>query len=459
MPRPSLRRTLQHYLLLVLLPTLLAGSALTYYIAVNRVRDAFDLGLLDVAEDIAQATTARSNHLFVTLPDVVRDMLKTVNQDRVIYAVWDDQRRLVTGDARLLTTAAVPEGRASAVFDSIEIGARDWRRVLLRGTHDNRYFYVAVARTTGAMFQIRRNIFLGVFIFGSLLTAVALIGVYVGIRKGLTPIATLCREIGLRSSSNLTPLDSDLSPHELRPIVHNVNALMEQLERSLRGHRRFIADAAHQLRTPLAALDAQIAVAQLAPASEAHAALQQLAATTQRAGHLANQLLSLARLEHAQLPRQHMETVDLQEALGTVLPGFVIAAERSGIELQFDVRPCHLIGHRILLQELLSNLLDNAIRYVPRGGLVDMEAYLDEQTDTVRLTISDDGPGVDDEMLTRLGTPFFRGGATDADGCGLGLAIAGEIVRLHGGEIRFARATPRGGLRIDIDFPTLGTPG
>jgi two-component system sensor histidine kinase TctE len=134
-----------------------------------------------------------------------------------------------------------------------------------------------------------------------------------------------------------------------------------------------------------------------------------------------------------------------------VLPRSVLAAEAAGVELEFDIQPCHIFGNRILLEELFSNLFDNAIRYVQRGGLVRMLAQ--PSGSDVQLSLIDNGPGVAPADLEKLGTAFFRVNSSNHNGCGLGLAIAKEIVRLHKGRINFSQASDAGGLRIDIQLP------
>lgn len=454
MPARSLRRNLLRQLLLVLMPTLLLGSALTFYVASARVRDAFDFGLLDHARDIAHAVELRDGQLALELPPVAREMLKTINEDHLTYAVWDTSQRLLAGDAQLQMLAPRLDGE-SFRFATVHAKPRTRRLVLLRSAIDDHAFYVVVAQTTGGMLRIQRSIFSSVFFFGALLIMMALAGVYFGVRRGLRPIAWLRREIEARSPVNLAPVDAELVPRELQPIVDNVNTLMKQLEQALNSHRRFIADAAHQLRTPLAALCAQIEVAQQLPAGQTDAALADIAQTARRTSHVGNQLLSLARLEHSAQSTLRLEELAINDLFSEVLPSCVERAELNGIELEFDLVPCRLLGNKILLQELLSNLLENALRYVPRGGHVKTQARV--KNGVVALTITDDGPGVADAALTKLGTPFFRLAENHSEGCGLGLAIAREIVQVHRGSLHFSHATPRGGLRIDIELPAITT--
>ena len=243
----------------------------------------------------------------------------------------------------------------------------------------------------------------------------------------------------------------------MRPIVENINALLERLGQSLHAHRHFIADAAHQLRTPLATLNAQLEVALKIPPHDAHATFEQLLETAQRASHLANQLLSLARLEYTEQIPPTAEILSLDDILSAVLPHCVIAAEAKAIELNFDIKPSRILGNRILLEELISNLLDNAIRYVQSGGQVTM--FSNESDGALHITLLDNGPGMAPENIGKLGTPFFRVDTGNQNGCGLGLAIAREIVRLHKGSLQFSRASEAGGLRIDIELPAIQLAG
>ncbi|MDB6061615.1 MAG: signal transduction histidine kinase [Verrucomicrobiaceae bacterium] len=455
----SLRGTLLHHLTLILLPTLLIGTALTYFVAVHRVRDVFDMNLLDVAHDLQRAVEVRDGRLVLDLPPAAQEMVRTANRDRISYVLWNPQQGLIGGDEDLLELDQQIEADffasqkdRSYKFAAAHFRGRNQRFVQLVATVAGHPLYVTVAQTAGALNGIQRSIFASVFFLGILLTAVALSGVYIGVRRGLKPIAALSAAISLRSSANLTALTTAQAPHELRPIVDNINSLLERLELSLLAHRHFIADAAHQLRTPLAALSAQFEVALKIPPTDTHATLAQMYATTQRASHLANQLLSLARLEHTDQIPQTTETLTLEEILRAVLPRCVLAAESAGIELEFDTKPCRIFGNRILLEELFSNLLDNEIRYVQRGGHVKMLAQ--QHNETVQISLIDNGPGVPADELEKLGTAFFRADSSNHNGCGLGLAIGREIVRLHKGNMEFLGAGDQGGLRIDIQLPS-----
>jgi two-component system sensor histidine kinase TctE len=448
--RTSLRGTLLQYLLLILLPTLLLGTALTYFVAIHRVRDVFDMNLLDVASDLGREVELRDGNLILELPPTAQEMLKTANQDRISYVLWESHQGLISGDADLIGVAPAETAPGYRFITTLFRG-RHQRVVQLLAQREGRLLNITVAQTTGAFNGIQRSIFASVFFLGALLTVVALGGVYIGVWRGLKPIAALSAAINMRSPANLSALPALRAPAELQPIVDNINSLLQRLEQSLLAHRHFIADAAHQLRTPLAVLNAQLDVALKIPPADTRSTLLQIHATTQRASHLANQLLSLARLEHIDQIPQTTETIAIDELLRAVLPRNVLAAEAAGIELEFAIEPCRVFGNRILLEELFSNLFDNAICYVQRGGQVRMQGQ--RCADRVQLSIVDNGPGVAPDDMEKLGTAFFRTANGNHEGCGLGLAIAKEIVRLHNGNLHFARASVAGGLRIDIQLP------
>ena len=262
-------------------------------------------------------------------------------------------------------------------------------------------------------------------------------------------------KIASRSSANLQPIEEHSTPAELAPIIHGTNELLANLATAFAGHRRFIADAAHQLRTPLASLSSQIEVALNNPGKDTRELLYQLLATTRRTTHLANQLLSLARLEHTEQSVYEVEAIELKEVFLDATADIVILAARKNVELDFNLQPCQIEGSRLMLRELLVNLLDNAVRYTPPGGKV--AAALQADRHNIALTVEDNGPGVPLEDLSKLGTPFHRLASPQSEGCGLGLAIVREIARLHKAEVHFSQGTEGHGLRVSIKFPAQQT--
>jgi len=446
----SLRRQLLKGLLWPLSIILLAGSVFAYYFALNSAVNAYDLGLLNDALDISKQLEIKQGRMALNLPPAAHQMLQTNNQDRVSYAAWDEYGQIFSGNPKL-QMADMLVSEESHIFQDMELNGEKHRAMLLRGKEDGHVYYIAVAQTVHGRDKLTGEIFAGILLPEALLAIVSIAAILLGVGRGLSPVVHLRDEISSRSSNDLRPIEESTAPAELAPIIHGINALLENLAASFASHRRFIADAAHQLRTPLAALSGQIEVALEEPPSDKKELLHQLLATTRRTTHLANQLLSLARLEHTEQFMYEVAAVDLQKVLQETAADFVTFSARKGIELDFDTYTCRVAGSPLMLRELISNLLDNAVRYTPSGGRIRVSMEMIAQH--VFLAVEDNGPGVPAAELFRLGTPFHRLPSDQAEGCGLGLAIVREIARLHGAEIEFGRGTDGRGLKVRIGFP------
>jgi two-component system sensor histidine kinase TctE len=446
----SLRRQLLVRLLWPLAIILLLGSVFAYFFALHSAVNAYDLGILNDALDISRQVEVRQGRMTLNLPTAARQMLQTNNEDRVSYAAWDENGQVFAGNPKL-QMADMLNPDENHLFQDIELEGEEQRALLLRDKAEGRVFYVAVAQTVHGRDHLTGGIFASILIPEALLALVSIVVILLGVRRGLSPVELLRDEITSRSSNDLRPIEEITAPAELTPIIHGINELLGNLASAFASHRRFIADAAHQLRTPLAALSSQIEVALEDPPADEKALLRQLLATTQRTTHLANQLLSLARLEHTEQFMYEVAAVELQQVLLETAADFVTLSARKGVELEFDLQPCRVAGSPLMLRELLSNLLDNAVRYTPAGGQVRVSMQTIAQH--ICLSIEDSGPGVPEEELAKLGTPFHRLPSDQTEGCGLGLAIVREIARLHGAEIFFARGADGHGLQVRIKFP------
>ena len=445
----SLRRQLLKRLLWPLSIILLSGSLFAYFFALHSAVNAYDLGLLNDALDISKQIEVQNGKLTLNLPPTARQMLLTNNQDRVTYSAWDDAGLVFSGNQNLQITDTLNHDE-NRVFQDIELNGQAQRAILFRGKVEGKLYYIMVAQTLRGRDHLAGRIFAGILIPETMLALVSIAVILLGVRSGLSPVELLRDEISRRSSNDLRPIEETSAPIELAPIIHGINELLLNLSASFASHRRFIADAAHQLRTPLAGLSSQIEVALVTPPADEKKLLQQLLATTQRTTHLANQLLSLARLEHTEqfmyeVVRQNLDALILESAAD-----FVTLGARKGIELEFNLQPCVIRGSPLMLRELISNLLDNAVRYTQPEGRVRVSLHCE---DSCCLIVEDNGPGVPVEELAGLGTPFHRITSGQTEGCGLGLAIVREISRLHVAEIKFSLGTEGQGLRVSITFP------
>jgi len=447
----SLRALLLWRMLLVLLPTLLIGSVLSYFLAARGVVHAFDLGLLDDATDLAHQLHRQAGEVVLNLPADARQMLLSNNEDTVRYAVWSGDV-LLSGDTALVNLWRL-EASDAHEFRVLKLDGNNYRGVLLRDNSQQQPVLIAVVQTTRGLDRILRDIFGSVIFLGALISLTALVGVAIGIRRGLHPVEQLRAEILSRSPTALHPLEVQNAPLELQPIVHSINELLLSLDQSLERHRHFIASAAHQLRTPLAILSTQLELHLKEQPREFHAVLQRLLATVRRASHLSSQLLSLARLESANEGETPMQPVALAAVIRAAVANYVVAAERKRIELNFNIDAARVLGQAILLEEMIGNLLDNAINYAGEGAHICISSSTG--VGNVVLTIVDDGPGVSVPTLAAMGSPFFRGDATDSKGSGLGLVIVKEIVRLHRGSLQFKRGENNRGLVVEIHLPLV----
>jgi len=261
-----------------------------------------------------------------------------------------------------------------------------------------------------------------------------------GIRRTLRPLLVLSQAIGARAPGDPTPISLQRVPRELTPLVGAMNQLLDRVATLLQHERRLTADAAHEMRTPLAALKAQWEVARRSadPAERAQAATN-VEAGIDRMGHLVSQLLQMSRLEDENAPPSSTP-VDWQDIAQQVLSDCLLLSERRQVDMEITwpaagEAPLPMCGDATLLGTMLRNLMDNALRYSPAGSVVTL-AFTAH-----RIEVSDHGPGVPPDQLARLGHRFFRGGAPREQGTGLGISIARRIADLHGLTVELANRT------------------
>jgi two-component system sensor histidine kinase QseC len=269
--------------------------------------------------------------------------------------------------------------------------------------------------------------------------------------QGLAPIRKLTKEVSTRAAYNLDHFLIDGTPQELRPLLQALNMLLDRLNAAIENEKRFTGDAAHELRTPIAALHAQLDALRLADNKDTRIKAQgQAAATTERLGRLVNQLLTLAKLDiFTNVSGTRFDLAELaRESCGEIAP----AAVAKGIELSLYAKPADLTGEENVFRILFRNLLENALRYAPSGGRV--EVHLEQGNGYVRLTVADNGPGVSSAEMGQLGQRFHRLSKSDATGVGLGLSIVLRIVEHYRGETQFGPGLEGKGLAVTMTFPS-----
>lgn len=368
---------------------------------------------------------------------------------RVAFQVWvDRQLRLHSANAPATPLSKVEEGLSDSVVDG-----EAWR--VFSAWNERRQALVQVGERSAARQEMARAVAAG--LLRPLLIALPLLAllIWLAVRQGVRPLERVTRDLAQRSPENLAALDTAGLPSEARPLVERLNDLFGRVEQSFAQERRFTADAAHELRTPLAGLRAQAQVALAAgnEAARSHA-LEQLLQGCDRTTHLIEQLLVLARVDAAKAADfgELAPAAIAREVLGQLAPAAL--AKSIDLELQAD-DAARLRGNPAWLAVLVRNLVDNAIRYSPPGGQVRVSIARDG--DGIALQVADSGLGVADDELACLGRRFWRSldsGQPAATGSGLGLSIVERIVALHGGRLSFARREGGAGLSVSVRLPS-----
>ncbi len=423
---PSLRWRLLLLVSIALLLILAFASVQSYQRARHEVQELMD-GQLAKTAQLLLAKAVEGEDQLADLPARlagIRGLHSRRNQLTLEYQVGRPDGAVLVRSAN---APATPLSGALGYANVMDRGER-WRSLILESA-DRRY-RVQVAESIPK--RDREALEIAVKTVQPLVFALplALLAIYFSIRRGLKPLDDLASEVATRSSDNLTPLAGRNIPREAQPLVAAINRVLYRLGHSLENERRFTADAAHELRTPLAAARIQAQVALLSTdADQRKHALTQALAGLDRATRLVEQMLRLARLDPlAQLSQP--QAMNLAELVQRVAAGVRDAAPQAWIVLDLaeDIAPVQ--GDSDLLEVALRNLIDNAIRYSPAGSEIVVALQTTERH--VLLSVRDNGPGVPAQELPRLMERFYRGASVSVEGSGLGLTIVSRIAELHG---------------------------
>ncbi|MBB5502413.1 two-component system sensor histidine kinase QseC [Paraburkholderia sp. MM5384-R2] len=331
-------------------------------------------------------------------------------------------------------------------FATVKIKGEAWRVFSVHGPREDARVYV------GERIDSRTSILLAVLRGMLWPMAVALplfaLATWWAVREGVAPLKRLGRTIALRGPDDLAPVVMTQTPAEMSPVLDALNQLFERIHTVWETERRFTADAAHELRTPIAAIrtQAQVALAETDDALRQHA-LRATLEGCDRATRLVNQLLVLSRLESG--ATLELTKVDLSALAQRVVAELAPTAITKRQSLEFNgARPCYVTGNEMLLAALVRNLVDNAIRYSPPGATVLIKTETDN--DKAVLSVEDSGPGIADADRPRLGERFFRVSGTAESGSGLGWSIVQRIVDLHAATVNVRRSKTLGGLEVEV---------
>jgi len=447
----SVKRTLFAWLLLPLVVIVPAGAALQYWFSARPAIAAFDHALGDTALALANLVRVDEGRVAFTLTDETERSLRTDQTDVIYYAVVDPSGRLLAGDRELMDVgyARAPGelAYADAHIDTKPV------RVAVRGVACGAgACQVRVAET-----MLKRERMLAGAAKGAAATMLLLVitlgvAIAVGVTRSLRPLGEVGSEIAQRSLEDLRPLEVT-APSEIAPLVAALDRLFERLRRATQAHQAFIADAAHQLRTPLTSLKTEIELALLEPhVPDVDATLRRLHAQATRGARLAGQLLAMARSD-PDAQTAEPEPLELKEVASAAADEWVPHAVAAGVDLGFALAPAAVRGRRFLLREMLGNLVHNALEYSGRGSEVTVRSYTEDGISV--LEVEDNGPGIAIDDRDRVFERFYRASPAGGHGSGLGLAIVREIADGHGAKVDLLDPPHGSGLLVRVRFPSM----
>ena len=448
------------------------SMTLTWLVAQNIAGKPFDRALEYNVQALVKLLVVKNDQVRVNLNAPARDILRADDTDVIYYQVMGtrgeylsgehdlpappDEERPMDGEVRLREDVIQGED-VRVAYTWIQVDVKGGSAVL-----------VQVAETLKKRKTLATEIVKGTMVPQFVTLPLAVLLVWLALVRGIKPLAQLEKRIRARKPDDMSPLDESGVPEEVVPLVDSVNDLLSRLKASLSTQKRFLANAAHQLKTPLAGLRMQADLAQReTDADELKKSLKHIGLASIRATHTVNQLLALARTETTghSLVKQN---IDLVKIVSEVMADSVPRALEKKIDLGYDgpeagTEPTFMKGNPTLLGELTRNLLDNAINYTPEHGHVTLRVLVDRFSGVLVLIVEDSGPGIPESGRELVFQPFYRALGTNVDGSGLGLAIVMEIVQQHGATINVEDANLPGhpqspGARFTVRFVGMPRP-
>lgn len=461
----SIRGRLLGWLLPLLLLLLVASSLLDYHRAIEPVEAAYDQALADAALAVAARLRPVEDRLELDLSDQSISVLRADTLDRVYFRVIGPSGRTIGGDPDLTGPGLV--GR-TAYFDAAYHG-RPVRGIVHPVATAVGPSTVLVAETTAKREQARRELITTRVVQDFAIVVLTILVVWFAVGAALLPVERLAAQMRSRSAGDLQPLPAIQAPREVRPLIEALNRLFGLIGETQDSQRRFIENAAHQLRTPLTGLRGQVDLAigaartalSESPVSSASAQalgdrLTRISEATARVTHLANQLLTLARSDRPSHDTASRQRVNLHELVADAVSAHIDRAIAREQDLGAESQPVAVRAVEWELRELLANLVDNAIRHTPIGGRITVRCGLLD--DAPYLEVEDTGPGIPASERERVFERFYRADTATQGGTGLGLAIVREIAALYGARVEILDPPNPPGLIMRVVFSAALTP-
>lgn len=461
-PPPSLRQKLLVWILIPMFVLIIFDTSLIYRMAKHYIEKSFDRELDDEVNDILELVKI-ANVPFDRL-QINHDALKVIlsdQDDQQYYSILDTEGRILSGDKNLpMAKNAKPLKHPNEFYSYGNIHKNIIRIMTLKATVSigakRQDIYIQVAETLNKRNRLAKRILIGIVVPQLVLVIAVIAMLSFSIGRGLRPLRELNDAIALRSYRELSPIQLTEVPNEVHGLVESINSLMLQLKSVLESQNRFIADAAHQLRTPLAGIQAQLELAQSESDPQVKETNQaQVNLSLDRMTHMVSQLLKLAHNQPEAANTMNIKTLNIATLAKEVCSEMVPMAYHKSIDLGFDFAPgsdsALITGDPQRLKVLMQNLIDNAIRYTNAGGKVTVSVK--QSADEIQYVVEDNGMAIPLDELDKVFERFHRVVDNFQEGSGLGLSIVKEIAQLHHATVEIRRPASGVGTKVVVSFP------
>ena len=465
MPQTSLSNQLFSWLLVLLLPLIFVSAIAGYYMASRYTNLAYDKSLYRTALALADQVSLEALGAQVNLPQVAKDLLEFDEDDDVYFRILGPNGDLIASHNDLPLPSSYPKADQTQYYNTALQGEK--LRVVvyalpisaeITANPSQNNVYVMVGETLKKRAVMTNEILISMLIPQLIIIALVSGLLFFGIKRGLQPLDKLKNDLSQRSINDLSPVDNTKAPTELQPLLHAFNDLLARVSGGISKEQRFIADAAHQLKTPLAGLktQAELALREKEPSKVAHA-LGQINQASGNLAHMVNQLLALSKSEPDSAAFLALKPVDLRLLAQEVTGDWVTTALQKKLDLGFESanskagsQTGFINGNALLLRELMNNLIDNAIRYTPAGG--NITVGIKNENKQLILTVQDSGIGIEKENQAIVFERFYRVLGSQQEGCGLGLTIVQEIAERHGATVTVSSEGEGKGTLFSVSF-------
>jgi two-component system, OmpR family, sensor histidine kinase TctE len=457
----SIRYQLFQWLLILILPFILVSSIASYWVAHRYINQAYDKTLYRSALALASQVSLEELGAQISLPRVAKNLLEYDEEDAIYFRIIGPKGDLIDSHTALPLPKVYPNSDELLYYNTwlnedqlrVVIYALPELASYAPDAQDN-HVYVLVGETLTKRKLMTDEIIISTLLPQLLIAILIGGGLFFGIKRGLLPIEILKNNLIQRNANDLSPIDNSKVPTELQPLLSAFNDLLKRLGFTMAKQQRFVSDAAHQLRTPLAGLktQAELALREENPTKIKHA-LNQINQASGNLSHLVAQLLNLTKAEPDNPTYSFFEDIDLTVLAQEVCIEWVSIALQKNIDLGFQTeeKSALIKGNAVLLRELMNNLIDNAIRYTPNDGSITVS--IQKKSNFIILYVQDNGLGIPVDEQARIFERFYRVLGTQQEGSGLGLSIVQEIAERHQATVSLLSGEDSEGTVFMVSFP------